>query len=94
MIVNSDDYEIWGPKLPEDYEEILKLSKSPRINYSTEKKKDLYNVFSKGILLQDDKVWFSLGSNGERNEMISATTFSYRQHDEWCILAESRFSLF
>ncbi|KAI3683960.1 hypothetical protein L1987_84477 [Smallanthus sonchifolius] len=50
-------------------------------------------MFSKGILLQDDK-WFSLGSNGEKNEMISATTFSYRDrslYDEWCIVSESRF---
>ncbi|XP_076945197.1 uncharacterized protein LOC143616169 [Bidens hawaiensis] len=90
----QEDYEIWDPKLPEDYEEILKLSKSLRTSYSTEKKKDLYNLFSKGILLQDDKVSFSLGSNGERNEMISATMFSYRNrspHDKWCNVPESRF---
>ncbi|KAI3683955.1 hypothetical protein L1987_84472 [Smallanthus sonchifolius] len=87
----QEDYEIWGPKLPQDYEEILNLSVSSR--NSTEKKKDLYHMFSKGILLQDDK-WFSLGSNGEKNEMISATTFSYRDrslYDEWCIVSESRF---
>ncbi|KAK9060529.1 hypothetical protein SSX86_021233 [Deinandra increscens subsp. villosa] len=89
----QEDYEIWGPKLPEDYEQILKLSTSPGIS-SVEKKKDLYNVFSNGVLLQDDKVCFSLGSNGERNEMISATTFSYRNsspHNELCTLSESRF---
>ncbi|XP_076881462.1 uncharacterized protein LOC143529584 [Bidens hawaiensis] len=87
------NYEIWSPKLPEDCEEILKLSKSLRTSYNTEKKKDLYNLFSKGILLQDDKVWFSLGSIGERNEMISATMFSYRNrspHDKWCNVPESR----
>ncbi|KAI3683947.1 hypothetical protein L1987_84463 [Smallanthus sonchifolius] len=92
----QEDYEIWGPKLPKDYEEILKLSKSPGISYSTEKKKNLYNKFLTGIRLQDEKVWFSLGSNGERNEMLSATTFSYRNcspHDKWCILSESRFEM-
>ncbi|KAK9058889.1 hypothetical protein SSX86_023733 [Deinandra increscens subsp. villosa] len=89
----QEDYEIWGPKLPEDCEEILKLSKSPGISNSTEKKKDLYNLLSKGILLQDDKVWFSLGSNGERNEMLSARKFSYRNQSphKWCIVSESRF---
>ncbi|KAK9058890.1 hypothetical protein SSX86_023734 [Deinandra increscens subsp. villosa] len=89
----QEDYEIWGPKLPEDYEEILKLSKSPGISNSTEKKKDLCNLLSKGVLLQDDKVWFSLGSNGERNEMLSARKFSYRNQSphKWCIVSESRF---
>nr|XP_043638913.1 uncharacterized protein LOC122610010 isoform X2 [Erigeron canadensis] len=88
----QEDYEIWGPKLPKDYEEIIKLSKSSEI-YSTIKKKDLYNIFSKGIILQDDKVWFSLGSNGERNEMISATKFSYinRSPHKWKYVPESRF---
>ncbi|KAK1434626.1 hypothetical protein QVD17_00374 [Tagetes erecta] len=90
----QEDFEIWKPKLPKDYEDIFKLSKSPGISYSVEKKKKLYCLLSKGLLLQDDKVWFSLGSNGERNEMISATTFSYRNnspHDNWCIVPESRF---
>ncbi|KAJ0733894.1 putative protein kinase RLK-Pelle-CrRLK1L-1 family [Helianthus annuus] len=89
----QEDYEIWGPKLPKDYEEIIKLSKSSEL-YSTAKKKDLYNMFSKGILLQDDKVWFSLGGNGERNEMISARKFSYINHSphNWISVPESRFN--
>ncbi|KAI3826034.1 hypothetical protein L1987_00076 [Smallanthus sonchifolius] len=92
-LVFQEDYEIWGPKLPQDYEELLKLSKSSRISYSTEKKKDLYNQFSKGILLQDENVWFSLGSNGERNVMISSRKFSYRNRSphKWCVVSESRF---
>ncbi|KAM0012665.1 putative protein kinase RLK-Pelle-DLSV family [Helianthus debilis subsp. tardiflorus] len=89
----QEDYEIWGPKLPEDYEEILKLSKSPGISHSRAKKKNLYNLFSEGILLQDGKVWFWLGSNGERNEMISARRFSYRNRSlhKWSVVSESRF---
>ncbi|KAF5767985.1 putative protein kinase RLK-Pelle-LRR-I-1 family [Helianthus annuus] len=89
----QEDYEIWGPKLPEDYEEILKLSKSPGISHSSAKKKHLYNLFSEGILLQDGKVWFWLGSNGERNEMISARKFSYRNRSlhKWSVVSESRF---
>ncbi|KAM0065677.1 putative protein kinase RLK-Pelle-LRR-I-1 family [Helianthus debilis subsp. tardiflorus] len=73
------DYEIWEPKLP--------------IDYKDKSKKDLYNMFSKGILLQDGKVWFSLGSNGERNEIISAKRFSYKDHllRKWRSIPESRF---
>ncbi|KAI7731910.1 hypothetical protein M8C21_027231 [Ambrosia artemisiifolia] len=50
-------------------------------------------MFSKGILLQDDKVLFSLGSNRERNEMVSAKRFSYKNPllRKWRSLPESRF---
>ncbi|PWA49527.1 protein kinase-like domain, Phloem protein 2-like protein [Artemisia annua] len=72
----QENYEKWEPKLPTDYKEIIQMSKCPEI-YSTKKKEDLYNIFSKGILLQQDKVLLSFVGNGERNEMISATMFSY-----------------
>ncbi|KAI7731913.1 hypothetical protein M8C21_027234, partial [Ambrosia artemisiifolia] len=86
----QEDYEIWEPKLPTDYKEIIQRSKTPDI-YSDKTKKDLYDMFSKGILLQDDKVLFSLGTNGERNEMISAKRFSYNNHllPKWRSLPES-----
>ncbi|GKC53340.1 kinase-like domain, phloem protein 2-like protein [Tanacetum coccineum] len=51
----QEDYEKWEPKLPKDYKEIIQMSKCPEI-YSTIKKEDLYNIFSKGILLQQDKL--------------------------------------
>ncbi|GKC42583.1 kinase-like domain, phloem protein 2-like protein [Tanacetum coccineum] len=51
----QEDYEIWEPKLPKDYQEIIMMSNCPKI-YSTKKKEELYNIFSKGILLQQDKV--------------------------------------
>ena len=51
----QEDYDIWESKLPKDYKEIIQMSKCPEI-YSTIKKEDLYNLFSKGILLQQDKV--------------------------------------
>ncbi|GJW55298.1 kinase-like domain, phloem protein 2-like protein [Tanacetum coccineum] len=50
-----EDFEKWEPKLPTDYKEIIKMSKCPEI-YSTKKKEELYNIFSKGLLLQQDKV--------------------------------------
>ncbi|GJS79714.1 kinase-like domain, phloem protein 2-like protein [Tanacetum coccineum] len=88
----QEDYEIWEPKLPKDYKEIIQMSKRPE-NYSFTKKEYLYNIFSGGILIQHDKVLLSFVGNGERNEMVSATTFSYINscpHD--CkSLPESRF---
>ena len=54
----QEDYEKWEPKLPKDYKEIVQMSKCPEI-YSTTKKEDLYNIFSNGILLQEDKVVIS-----------------------------------
>ncbi|GKD81412.1 kinase-like domain, phloem protein 2-like protein, partial [Tanacetum coccineum] len=86
----QEDYDIWEPKLPKDYKEIIQMSKCPE-NYSIIKKEDLYNIFSEGILLQQDKVLLSFGGNGERYEMISATMFSYINscpHD-WKSLPES-----
>nr|GEV53428.1 protein kinase-like domain, phloem protein 2-like protein [Tanacetum cinerariifolium] len=67
----QEDFEKWEPKLPKDYKEIIQMSKCPEI-YSTIKKEDLYSIFSKGILLQQDKVVLSFHGDGERNEMVSA----------------------
>ncbi|PWA80665.1 protein kinase-like domain, Phloem protein 2-like protein [Artemisia annua] len=88
----QENYEKWEPKLPTDYKEIIQMSKCPEI-YSTKKKEELYNIFSKGILLQQDKVLLSFVGNGERNEMVSATKFSYINScpHEWKSLSESRF---
>ncbi|KAL8201795.1 hypothetical protein R6Q57_010942 [Mikania cordata] len=88
----QEDYEVWEAELPKDYKDIIKMSKTPEI-YSTAKRKDLYNTLSKGILIQEGKVWFSLGSNGERNEMVSASQFSYNNHQThtWRSVRESRF---
>ncbi|KAL8259620.1 hypothetical protein R6Q59_027573 [Mikania micrantha] len=88
----QEDYEVWEAKLPIDYKEIIQMSKAPEI-YDYKMKKDLFDMFSKGILLRDGKVLFSLGSNGERNEMISAKKFTYKNHllPKWRSLPESRF---
>nr|GFA08882.1 protein kinase-like domain, phloem protein 2-like protein [Tanacetum cinerariifolium] len=88
----QEEYEIWQPKLPKDYKEIIQMSKSPEM-YSTKNNKDLYNILSNGILLPKEKVWFSLGENGERNEMISSRKFSYKNGllHKWRSIGESRF---
>ncbi|GJW47032.1 kinase-like domain, phloem protein 2-like protein, partial [Tanacetum coccineum] len=88
----QEDYEKWEPKLPNDYKDIIEMSKCPE-DYSTIKKEDLYNIFSKGILLQQDKVLLSFDGIGERNAMVSATMFCYNDSCpyEWKSLPESRF---
>ncbi|CAH1442264.1 unnamed protein product [Lactuca virosa] len=88
----QEDYEIWAPKLPHDYEEIFKMSEESE-SYFTKKKKYLHNMLSEGILLQNGKVLFSLGNNGERNEMISARKLLYkhRRLHKWPSVPESRF---
>ncbi|GJZ83059.1 kinase-like domain, phloem protein 2-like protein, partial [Tanacetum coccineum] len=88
----QEDYEKWEPKLPKDYKEIIQMSKCPD-DYSTIKKEELYNIFSNGILLQQDKVLLSFVGNGERNEIVSATMFSYINScpHELKSLQESRF---
>ncbi|CAH1429384.1 unnamed protein product [Lactuca virosa] len=73
----QEDYEMWEPKLPKDYKEIILMSKTPDV-YSMSKKKDIYNMLLKGILVQEGNVWFSIGKNGGRNEMLSARNFSYK----------------
>ncbi|CAH1442266.1 unnamed protein product [Lactuca virosa] len=87
----QEDYEIWKPRLPKNYKKIFQMSNSPDI--STEREKDLYNMLCNGILLEEDKVLFALDCNGERNEMISAKTFSYINHCRyrWRSVPESRF---
>ncbi|KAK9068291.1 hypothetical protein SSX86_012402 [Deinandra increscens subsp. villosa] len=86
------DYKRWEGQLPEGYKEIIRMSKNPEI-YSRAKRKDLYDILSKGILIQEGTLCVSLGSNGERNEMISAKQFSYGNHSshKWCSVPESRF---
>ncbi|GJW26764.1 kinase-like domain, phloem protein 2-like protein [Tanacetum coccineum] len=88
----QEDYEIWEPKLAKDYKEIIQMSKCPDI-YVTKKKEELYNTFSKGILLEQDKVVLLFDGNGERNKLVSAAMFSYLNScpHEWKSLQESRF---
>ncbi|XP_023761496.1 uncharacterized protein LOC111909939 [Lactuca sativa] len=88
----QDDYDIWEPKLPKDYEKLIQMSDSREI-YSLEKKKDIYQMLCNGVLLQKGKVLFSLDVDGERNEMISATKFSYKNRwsHKWRSVPKSRF---
>ncbi|KAJ0519620.1 putative protein kinase RLK-Pelle-CrRLK1L-1 family [Helianthus annuus] len=79
----QEDFEIWEPKLPRDYKEIMGLSQIPEI-YHTKQKKDIYEKLSGGILLPKEKVWFILSDSGESNKMISATAemFTYKNHQQ------------
>lgn len=50
----QEAYEIWEAKLPKNYKEIMQDSKLKE-SYSTMAKKDIHDILSKGIPLQDDK---------------------------------------
>ncbi|KAI3687250.1 hypothetical protein L1987_80944 [Smallanthus sonchifolius] len=71
----QDEWE-WEQKLPKDYKKIISMSKFPLD--STSRSKDLYSLLSSGILIQNEKLWFSIGMNGVKNEMISARLFSFK----------------
>ncbi|KAL7619045.1 hypothetical protein Lser_V15G01744 [Lactuca serriola] len=88
----QEDHETWEPKLPKDYKEIIMLSKTLNV-CSTTKKEDIYNMLFNGILLGKGKSSFSVGSNGERNEMISARNFTYKNRwsRKWRPVLKSRF---
>ncbi|KAK9068522.1 hypothetical protein SSX86_012636 [Deinandra increscens subsp. villosa] len=75
----QEDSEMWEVKLPRDYKEIIHMSKTPE-NYTNISYKDLYHMFLKGILLRKEKLLFTLSNNGERNEMVSATMFSFENN--------------
>ncbi|XP_023761497.1 uncharacterized protein LOC111909940 isoform X1 [Lactuca sativa] len=87
----QEDYEMWEPKLPKDYKEIILMSKNSNV-YSMSKKEDIYNMLLKGILIQEGNVWFSIGSNGKRDELISARKFSYKNRlsHKWRSATKSR----
>ncbi|PWA99806.1 protein kinase-like domain, Phloem protein 2-like protein [Artemisia annua] len=88
----QEDHEIWEPKLPRDYKKLIEISNSPELD-SAVSNKDIYDMLFKGILLHEGSVFFSLGTRGERNEIISATRFSYknRRSHKWASIPESRF---
>ncbi|XP_076937973.1 receptor-like protein kinase ANXUR2 [Bidens hawaiensis] len=49
------DYEIWVVQLPENFKEIIQMSKTPEI-FATSRGKDLYDTLSKGILIEEGQV--------------------------------------
>ncbi|PWA58305.1 protein kinase-like domain, Phloem protein 2-like protein [Artemisia annua] len=84
----QEDYETWRLKLPRGYEEILHFS----IIDKMEKFKDIYDTLCKGFHLRDREVYFSLGSDGEKSYLTSATKFSYKNRAvKWRQIQQSRF---
>ncbi|KAI3506186.1 hypothetical protein L1887_28542 [Cichorium endivia] len=88
--LNCQDEWEWEQKLPMDYKKIIHMSKYSVP--STISKKDLYSLFSSGIILNNEK-WFSISMDGSRNEMIPAKRFSYKDVSslKWRSIQKSRF---
>ncbi|GJV43294.1 kinase-like domain, phloem protein 2-like protein [Tanacetum coccineum] len=90
----QEDEEIWDPKLPRNYKEIIDMSENPGI-YSNMKKKDVYKMLSEGIFFPKGKVWFSLSKTGKENALVSAKLFSYENSmsRKWRSPGGSRFPI-
>nr|GEU49544.1 probable serine/threonine-protein kinase PBL28 [Tanacetum cinerariifolium] len=75
---DQEECEIWQPKLPKDYKEIIQMSKSAGI-YSNKSNEDLYNIFSKGMLLLKDKLAVQLmkDQNGTVGTLLWFSRFSH-----------------
>ncbi|CAI9285007.1 unnamed protein product [Lactuca saligna] len=70
-ISHPDTY--WEQILPNDWKEILKLSKYHSLRLKT--KKELYSILCKGFAINNDKEWFFLAKNGKKCHMPSAELF-------------------
>ncbi|XP_076926890.1 putative receptor-like protein kinase At5g38990 [Bidens hawaiensis] len=76
----QEAFEIRKAKLDRTYEDILhEFSRSPEI-YSTMRKKDIYNILSKGILLEDDKLITHVTE--QKIWDIEQSVHFIREHDE------------
>ncbi|GJW84783.1 reverse transcriptase domain-containing protein, partial [Tanacetum coccineum] len=87
------EIEIWEPKIPRDFGKIIQMTYSPESYYAMSNK-DICTSLHKGFLLRENKVWFSLGTDGRRVEVISATEFHFKSYfgpDKWIPTQESRF---
>ncbi|PWA41040.1 protein kinase-like domain, Phloem protein 2-like protein [Artemisia annua] len=86
-ISDSDTY--WEQKIPNDYEEILKLSK---VSLKWKTKKELYSILCKGFLLDNGHQWFSVDKNGKKCQMLSARAAVIDDNNSnWESSNESRF---
>ncbi|GJS50474.1 kinase-like domain, phloem protein 2-like protein [Tanacetum coccineum] len=86
--LDSDTY--LGQKLPNDYEEILKLSKH---SVEGKTKKDLYSMLCQGFLIDNGQHWFTVDKNGKKCQMLStrATCVIDDKNSIWESSNESRF---
>ncbi|GJW16917.1 kinase-like domain, phloem protein 2-like protein [Tanacetum coccineum] len=79
------EIEIWEPKVPRDFGNLIRMTYSPEIYYGMSNK-DICISLHKGLLLRENRVWFSLGTDGRRVELISATEFRFKSYfgpDDW-----------
>ncbi|GJU76522.1 kinase-like domain, phloem protein 2-like protein [Tanacetum coccineum] len=68
-ISDSESDIYWEQKFPNDYEEILNLSKD-RLMWTT--KKELYSIMRRGFLINNGQEWFTVDKHGKKCPMLSA----------------------
>ncbi|GJZ70845.1 kinase-like domain, phloem protein 2-like protein, partial [Tanacetum coccineum] len=67
-ISDPESYTYWEQKFPNDYEEILSLSKDSLI-WTT--KKELYSILRRGFLIDNGQQWFAIDKHGKKCLMLS-----------------------
>ncbi|PWA93805.1 protein kinase-like domain, Phloem protein 2-like protein [Artemisia annua] len=68
-ISDSESDPYWEQKFPNDYEEILNLSKD---SLRWTMKKELYSIFRRGFLIDNGQQWLSVDKHGKKCLMLSA----------------------
>nr|GEZ10660.1 protein kinase-like domain, phloem protein 2-like protein [Tanacetum cinerariifolium] len=68
-ISDSESDTFWEQKFPNDYEEILNLSKES-LMWTT--KKELYSILRRGFLINNGQEWFTVDKHGKKCLMLSA----------------------
>ncbi|PWA68593.1 protein kinase domain, Nitrogen network kinase 1, Phloem protein 2-like protein [Artemisia annua] len=68
-ISDSESDTTWEQKIPNDYEEILNLSKDS-LRWTT--KRELYSILRRGFLINNGQQWFSVDKHGKKCLMLSA----------------------
>ncbi|PWA38264.1 protein kinase-like domain, Phloem protein 2-like protein [Artemisia annua] len=68
-ISDSESDPYWEQNLPNDYEEILNLSKDS-LMWTT--KKELYSILIRGFLIDNGQQWFTVDKHGKNCLMLSA----------------------
>nr|GEV18826.1 protein kinase-like domain, phloem protein 2-like protein [Tanacetum cinerariifolium] len=68
-ISDSESDTYWEQKFPNDYEEILSLSKDSLMCTT---KKELYSILRRGFLIDNGQQWFAIDKHGKKCLMLSA----------------------
>ncbi|KAK9077815.1 hypothetical protein SSX86_006153 [Deinandra increscens subsp. villosa] len=88
QLISDTKIAYWEQKLPNDYEEIIKLCVND-VEWKT--KKELYYILCEGFLINSGEEWFSLAKDGKKCLMVQAKAVLKENEWEWKSEPETRF---